>query len=105
MAGPARGLRPGDRRRRREQLQEVAVEVILQAASARALSNILAATGGEIRELGANEVAEGLLRKIAAEAMAEESEELAIAGIELAAQGLKSLAQHRNRRPYCFAAC
>jgi hypothetical protein len=70
----------------------VAVEVIMQAASARALSNLLAATGGEIRELGANELEEGIIRKIAAAAVAEESIELAEAGVDLAVQGAEELA-------------
>ena len=37
-------------------------------------------------------MAEGLLRKIAAEAIAEESEELAVAGVELALEGAEELA-------------
>jgi hypothetical protein len=77
---------------RGEQLQKVAVEVILQAASNRALSNVMAATGAEIREFGANEIAEGLLREIAAEALADESDALAAAGVELAAEGIDELA-------------
>ena len=38
----------------------------------------MAATGAEIRELGRNEVSEGVVRKVAAAAMAEQSEELAV---------------------------
>lgn len=44
----------------------------------------MAATGGEIRELGANEVAEGVVRGVAAAAMAERSFELAEASTEQA---------------------
>jgi hypothetical protein len=52
----------------------------------------MAATGGEIRELGANEVAEGVVRGVAAAAMAERSVELEEAGYELAEQGLAEVA-------------
>ena len=52
----------------------------------------MTATGAEIRELGANEMAEGLVRKIAAAAMAKEREELAAATeLESAARDIASV--------------
>ena len=77
---------------RSEQLQEIAMDEILQAAGERALSHLMAATGAEIRELGANEVAEGVVRGVAAAAMADRAEELAEAGAVLAEEGLEELA-------------
>jgi len=56
---------------RGESLQEVAVEIILQAAGTRALSQVLGATSAKVGDLGAGEVAEGLVRGAASQAMAE----------------------------------
>ena len=61
--------------------------MILRAAGTRALSQVLAVEGDVVADLGAGEVAEGLVRTAASEAMAERSEELAIAGLGLAARG------------------
>jgi hypothetical protein len=57
------------------------------------LSHLLAATGAENRELGANEVSEGVVRGVAAAAMYERAEELAEAGAVLAEEGLDELAR------------
>jgi hypothetical protein len=67
---------------RGESLQDVAVDIILQAAATRGLSNIMAAKGKSIAEMGAEEVAEGIVRMTASEAMAERSKELAAAGAD-----------------------
>jgi hypothetical protein len=44
-----------------------------------------------VTALGANEVAEGIVRMAASEAMAARSEELAAAGVVLAAQGIEEI--------------
>jgi hypothetical protein len=72
---------------RGELLQRVAVDVMLRAASTRALSQVMATKSEEIAELGAEEVAEGVVRMAASEALAERSEDLEIVGIGLAERG------------------
>ena len=61
-------------------LQEVAVDTIVRAAGSRALSQVIAAEEAELEEMGIEEAAEGLTRQAAAEALAERSEQLAMAG-------------------------
>ena len=62
---------------RGETLQQVAVEVIMQAATTRALSQVMGAQAEAVADAGAEEMAEGIVRMAASEAMAESSEELA----------------------------
>lgn len=69
---------------RGEQIQNIAVDVILRAAAERWLAQLMAATGQQIGELGAEEIDEGLLRTAASEIAAERSTELAEAGADLA---------------------
>jgi hypothetical protein len=69
---------------RGEQIQDIAVDVILRAAAERGLAQLMAATGQQIGELGAEEIDEGLLRIAASEIAAERSTELAEAGADLA---------------------
>ena len=69
-----------------------AVFEILNAAGTRSLSQLIAATGVELEQLGTEEVAEGLTRTAVSAAMAVRSEGLAEAGEELAARGAAQLA-------------
>jgi hypothetical protein len=75
------------------QLQEMAVEQILNAASTRSLSEIMAATSEQIAGYGLREAAEGAVRLAASEGMAERSEELAQAGAVLGAVGAVEVAE------------
>jgi hypothetical protein len=62
---------------RGELLQNVAVEIILRASGTRALSQVLTGAGEAVADLGDQEVAEGLVRAVASQVLAEESDELA----------------------------
>ena len=73
---------------RSEDLQDIAVDTIIRFGSNRALSQMIAAKGVEIGEMGAEEVAEGLTRVAVSKAMADRSEELAAAGVVLGVQGV-----------------
>ncbi len=72
---------------RGERLQQVAVEVILQAAATRSLSHVIADTGRQIGDLGENEIDEGVVRLAASEAAAKRAGELAHASDMLATRG------------------
>jgi hypothetical protein len=61
---------------RSERLNFMAVDAVLRASGTRALGTALAATGKDIGELSAEEVAEGVTRLIASAALEERSEEL-----------------------------
>jgi len=76
---------------RSAQLQDLAVDNILQSAGNRALARVLAAKGLEIEEMGIEEMAEGLTRIAASEAMEERSEDLAVAGVVLVAKGVEEV--------------
>jgi hypothetical protein len=76
---------------RGEQLEQMAVNAILRASSNRTLSQLAMAKGMKIEAMGAQEVAEGLARMAASEAMVERSEELSYAAVELAGQGIESM--------------
>ncbi len=73
-------------------LQGMAVEIILRAAAERGLSQLMAATGGQIADMGVNEIDEGLLRVAASDMAAERSAELAAAGADLADRGAVEMA-------------
>jgi hypothetical protein len=73
-------------------LQDMAIEQILQAASAKSLSEIMAATGDRIADYGLREAAEGAVRLAVSEGMAETSEEMAEAGVVMAAKGAAEVA-------------
>ena len=64
-------------------LQEIAADTIVRSAGSHALAKVIAAKGTEIGEMGAQEVAEGLTRMAASEALAERSDALAAAGVML----------------------
>ena len=72
---------------RSSDLQEVAADTIVRAAGSPALSQVIAAKGLEIEEMGIEEAAEGLTRLAASEALAERSEQLAAAGVLLGVEG------------------
>jgi hypothetical protein len=56
---------------------QMAVDNILLASATRALAAAMAATGQKLEDLSATEVAEGIVRLAASDAMAERSDELA----------------------------
>lgn len=76
---------------RGELLQYLAVEFMLRAGGTRALSQALGSTAGELDELGAQEVAEGLVRRAASEELAGRSRELAAEGAELTERAASEL--------------
>lgn len=76
---------------RGERLQQVAVDVMLRAARAQAISRAMEAESEAIAELGTREVAEGIARKVASEAMALRIEEVALAGAGLTVRGQTDL--------------
>jgi hypothetical protein len=73
---------------RGEALQVVAVDVMLAAVGARALSVALSEEAKQVADLGTEEAAEGLARLAASAGLAASSQELSAAGAELAAEGL-----------------
>jgi hypothetical protein len=62
------------------ELERIAEEAMLRSGATRALAAAMSATGANVADLGANEMAEGLTRLAAAEDIAIQSEELAGAG-------------------------
>jgi hypothetical protein len=71
-----------------QELQDLAVEVLLRSGTTRVLATAMAETGAEVGELAAGEVAEGIGRLIEAEELENQSELLQDAGEQLAEQGL-----------------
>jgi len=76
---------------RGEQLEQIAVNAILRSSSNRALAQLAMAKGMKIEAMGAEEVAEGLARMVASEAMAERSAELAYTSAVLAEEGVEQM--------------
>ena len=76
---------------RGEQLQDLAVDVIMRLGAIRALAQSLADSSAKIGEMGANEAAEGFVRIAAAGRAAEASEALGIVGAELTIQGVEEV--------------
>jgi hypothetical protein len=72
---------------RGDQLQEIAVDVILRAGAERGLASLMAATGKQIADLGEGEIDEGMLRMAASDIAAERSGELATASTILGVRG------------------
>jgi hypothetical protein len=72
---------------RSNQLQGIAVDTIVRSGGTRALSQVIAAKGMEIEEMGIEEASEGLARLAASEAMVERSEQLAVAGVLFGVKG------------------
>jgi len=75
-----------------EELQEIAVEVLLRFGATHALADYLEETGAEVEALGMEEAYEGAARMDISAEMEARSKELAQAGAELTAQGLSQLA-------------
>jgi hypothetical protein len=73
---------------RGESLQVVAVDVMLAAVGARALSVALSEEARRVADLGTEEAAEGLARLAVSAGLAGGGEELGAAGARLAAEGL-----------------
>jgi len=72
---------------RGDQLQDIAVDVILRAGAERGLASLMAATGQQIAEMGEEEIDEGVLRMAASDIAAERSDELAAASVRLGVRG------------------
>ena len=81
-----------------DDLQGLAVDTIFRAGATRALAAAVSATGAQVGDLGANEMAEGLTRLAVSDAMALRSAELAEAGDELTAAGLVEMAAASGMR-------
>jgi hypothetical protein len=79
-------------------LRTFAVDSIMRATATRALAWAMEATGAKVGDWGANEVAEGLVRMSAAEAVAQRSAELAVEGEVNAAVGVEEIAEAQQAR-------
>jgi len=77
--------------KRAVRLHEMSVEQIRLAISTNGVSQILAATGQEISELGENEVEEGMTRLTVSRAASEESAAMSKASDDLAVQGIEEM--------------
>ncbi len=77
--------------RRAARLHEMSVEQIRLAISTNGVSQILAATGQQISELGENEVEEGMTRLTVSRAASEESAAMSKASDDLAVQGIEEM--------------
>jgi hypothetical protein len=77
--------------KRAARLHEMSVEQIRLAISTSGISQILAATGQEISDLGSNEVEEGMTRLTVSRAASEESKAMSKASDELAVQGMEEM--------------
>ena len=78
-------------------LRVFAVDSIMRAGAARALAQAMAATGAKVGDMGANEVAEGLIRMAVAEEGAERSADLFADGAMNAVGGEEALAAAAER--------
>ena len=74
-----------------QELQELAVEVLLRSGASRALATAMAETGVEVGDLGIGEVAEGIERLVESEEQESQSELLEDAGEQLTEQGLEEV--------------
>jgi hypothetical protein len=72
-------------------LNDWAVGSILRASGTRALAAAMAASGHDLAGLGENEVAEGIVRLAASEALSERSDELAVEGFETMVAGAEEV--------------
>jgi len=77
--------------RRSKKLDQLAVDAILRASGTRALAAALAATGTDLSELSAEEVAEGVVRLAASATLSDERDELAGQAVDLAYTGLSEM--------------
>jgi hypothetical protein len=77
--------------KRAARLHEMSVEQIRLAISTNGVSQILAATGQQISELGENEVEEGMTRLSVSRAASEESAAMSKASDDLAVQGIEEM--------------
>ena len=74
-----------------QELQDLAVEVLLRSGATRALATAMAETGAEVGELAVDEVAEGIGRLVDLEELENQSELLEDAGEQLTEQGLEEV--------------
>jgi hypothetical protein len=77
---------------RGHQLQRIAADVIVRAAATRSLAQVLAATGVQIGDLGAQEIDEGAMRLAASDIAAERAAELAASSLMLGLRATEELA-------------
>jgi hypothetical protein len=77
---------------RSQRLRELSVDNIMRYGALRALAHALDETGDKVAELGTAEMAEGEARLNLADAVVANSEAMAIAGEEMIAEGLATLA-------------
>ena len=77
--------------KRAARLHEMSIEQIRLAISTNGISQILAATGQQISELGENEVEEGMTRLTVSRAASEKSAAMSKASDDLAVQGIEEM--------------
>ena len=84
---------------RGDELLDVSVDAIVRAGGTRAIARALADTGEHVELLGEAEAAEGVARLVAAEGLAERSEELADEGCRAELRGLRGDGRRRVGSP------
>jgi hypothetical protein len=77
--------------RRGELVNSLAERAVLRSTGTRALAAALASTGSELADLSADDVAAGIVRLAAADAVAETGAELALSGLDLQLRGAEEL--------------
>ena len=77
---------------RSQRLRELAVDNIMRYGALRALTQVLDETGEMMAQMGTTEMAEGEARLDLADAVAANSEAMSLAGEEMIAEGLATLA-------------
>lgn len=70
------------------ELREMAVDAIIKFAATRVLAQSIAATGAQVGGFGADEMIEGLTRMAVSDAVAQRSDDLAMAGVGYAVTGI-----------------
>lgn len=71
-----------------DDLRDLAVDAIIKFAAAHAMANTMESIGAQVGEMGADEMVEGLARRTVADAAAQHSEDLAMAGLGYAVSGM-----------------
>jgi hypothetical protein len=74
-----------------QELQDLAVDVLLRSGATRGLARAMAETSAEVGELGVGEVAEGIDQLVESEELENQSELLDDAGEQLTEQGLEEV--------------
>lgn len=77
---------------RGQKLQRIAADVIVRAAATRSLAQVMAATGVQIGDLGAQEIDEGAMRLAASDLAAERAAEVAAGSLMLGLRATEELA-------------